>query len=101
MGSTKNNSSTCFGKLVLLNVSFFVADDDLSCEELLIGLPVLRHLRIDNKTVMKTNPSKLDGTDCAKVGNQTSEGLDAVGRLFIARNRHVKGTKYNHGIDYH
>ena len=33
------------GQLALANVTFLVADDDLACEELIIGLPVLRHCK--------------------------------------------------------
>ena len=40
------------GQLALINVSFLIADDDLTCEDLLIGLPVLRHLQVDTKTLL-------------------------------------------------
>lgn len=88
------------GKLALTVVSFLVAGDDLSCEELLIGLRAPRHLRLDSKILLEMNRSELDGTDCAKVRNPNSEGFGSVGRLMIARNRHVYSTKYDHGIDY-
>lgn len=51
-------------RMALLNIKFLVAYADLTCEDLLIGLPVLRHLRIDTKTLLEINLSSLDRIDC-------------------------------------
>lgn len=51
-------------ELALVTIAFFVAEDDLACEDLLTGLPVLRHLRIDTRTLLEKNCSILDGADC-------------------------------------
>jgi len=59
------------GKLAVLNISFLVADDDLTSGGLLIGRPVLQHMRVDTKTLLESNRASLDGTDCADIGNPT------------------------------
>jgi len=48
-----------------------VADDDLTAGGILIGRPVLKHMRVDTKTLLESNRSALDGIDCADVGNPT------------------------------
>lgn len=88
------------GRMALCNISFLVADDDLACEDLLIGLPVLQHLRIDSKTLLENNRATLDGTDCAEVGNPTATHIGRVGHFMVARTMRVKGNSYKHGIEY-
>ena len=39
----------CTGSLALVDFKYLVADDDLACEPILIGLPVLQHLQVDTK----------------------------------------------------
>lgn len=74
------------GKMALLNVTFLVADDDTACEDLLLGLPVLRHLGIDSRTLLEQKWSSLDGTDCAGIdGHQSSNMIGLLGRLIVAR----------------
>lgn len=41
--------------MALSIVLFLVADDDLSGEDLFIGLPILEHLRIDSNTLLENN----------------------------------------------
>lgn len=55
------------GQLSLKNIGFLVADDEkaLHCEELLMGLSVLRHLRVDTKTSLERNIKSLNGTYCS------------------------------------
>lgn len=60
------------GRMALLNLKFLVADEDLTSEDLLIGLPVLRHLPIDTKTFLENNRSLLDGMDCNAADGQSS-----------------------------
>lgn len=52
-------------RLALLDIRYLVADDYLICEVILIGLPVLRHLIIDTKTLLDANLEALDRTDCS------------------------------------
>ena len=59
------------GKLALLNVKFLVADGELATEDLIIGKPVLQHLKVDTSTLMERNRKPLDGTDCAVVESIT------------------------------
>ena len=74
------------GRLALKNIRFLVADDDgaMTCEDLLIGLPVLRHLRVDTKTLLEANISNLDGTDCSLHGKPPTN-MGKLGRLMTAR----------------
>ena len=55
------------GQLALTKAMFLVSDDDLAEEDLLIGLPLLRHLGIDSRTMLENNRSQLHGTDCSDV----------------------------------
>lgn len=71
------------GHMALLNVTFLVADDETACEDLLLGLPVLRHLGIDSRTLLERQWSSLDGTDCAGITH--SSGAGRLGRLIVAR----------------
>lgn len=41
------------GSLALINITYLVVDDDLAIEDLLIGLPVIQHLGIENKTPLE------------------------------------------------
>lgn len=51
------------GPLALLNLQYLVADADLDVEDLLLGLPVLRHLGVDTKTVLEERRDLLDGSN--------------------------------------
>lgn len=51
-----------------------VSDDELTSEDMLIGRPVLEHLKIDTKTLLEKNRETLDGADCSDVGNPTRHG---------------------------
>lgn len=52
---------------VLLNVEFLNADAELAAEDLLIGLPALRHLGVDTKTLLENRRDSLHVYDCASV----------------------------------
>ena len=43
------------GPLALLNLTLLVPDDELDNSNMLIGLPVLKHLRIDTKMMLEQN----------------------------------------------
>lgn len=86
------------GQLIICNVSFFVADDDLACEDLLIGMPVLQRLCFDSKTPPESNLFELDSTNCADVGSSTTK-LGYVERLMMARAMVIKLNAYKHGAN--
>ncbi len=50
------------GQLALFNVRFLVADGVLSSGDLIVGLPVLQHLKVDNRTLLEKDRASLDGT---------------------------------------
>lgn len=43
----------CSGGLVLNNITYLVSEDSVTCEDLLMELPVLRLLRVDTNTPLK------------------------------------------------
>lgn len=65
------------------NISSFIADDDLSCGELLIDLSGLQHLFINSEASLENNRMTLDGTDRVEVGNPTVEHVRRVGQLMV------------------
>ena len=74
------------GTLALVNVTFLVADDELASEDLLIGLPILRHLGIDSKTLLEQKRDLLDGIDCSSVRQyQCATHGGKISRLMLAR----------------
>lgn len=74
------------GRLAIKNIRVLVADDDLSTEDWLIGLPVLQHRQIDTKTLLEIKRSVLDGTVCALTHSGVNPGSGGyVSRLMITR----------------
>lgn len=74
------------GQMALLNVSFLVADDETACEDLLVGLPVLRHLGVDTRTLLERRWGELHNTDCAGVDNPSRHHpAGRLGRLMVER----------------
>lgn len=71
------------GRLVLKNVRYLVPDYATPTEDLLIGRPVLRHLRVDTKTLLEDRIKSLDGTDCSP--NRLPVDGGHVSRLMVAR----------------
>ena len=53
------------GKFALVNIAFLVAENGLTDEDLLIGLAVLEHLKVDRRTMLERNCRDLDGMDCS------------------------------------
>lgn len=81
------------GRLALKNIRYLVPDDDnaMVCEDVLIGLPVLKHLRVDTKTLLEDNIKNLDGTDCSLTDHPKMQ-MGKLGRLMTARlNRQYDG----------
>ena len=85
------------GKLAVLNISFLVADDDLASQGILIGRPVLQHLKVDTRTLLEENRAALDGTDCATVGNPTEGARGGyVSMIMNARANNVRNPLQDH-----
>ena len=78
------------GQLALCNISYLVVDGDLTEEQMLIGLPVLQHLKVDTRTLLEQNRNQLDETDCISVGNPSvsSKGT-SVKRLKTQNEEHL------------
>lgn len=76
------------GPLALLNVEYLVTDMELAAEDLLMGLPVLRHFGVDNETLLEDRRNLLSETDCSNAAPNNQDGR--VGRLMIARLKHFK-----------
>ena len=70
--------------MALKNISFLVADDSTTCEDMLIGLPVLQHLRVDTRTLLEDKISSLDGTDCC-LEDDGDMKPGKLGRIMAAR----------------
>lgn len=60
------------GRLAVCNITFMDSDASLAIEDILIGLPILRHLGIDSWSLLECNCAKLNGTDCSNVPNPLS-----------------------------
>lgn len=59
---------------------------ELLDEDLRIGYPVLKHLRVDSRTFLEQCRAILDGADCPAVQNKGTSDESAIGRLMLARN---------------
>lgn len=83
------------------NVSFKLADDELTSDVLLLGVPVLYHLGIDSSALLNTHRDIFDRMDCVNVGNLTANNnTGKFQKLMVARIQRVEGAKYDHGDDY-
>lgn len=80
------------GQLALKNIKFLVADYDVNCEDILIGRPVLHHLRVDTKTLLEDNIPALDGTDCSSIEQTVQTNGGKVSRIMMARLNHVENS---------
>ena len=90
---------TVLWKTCGVKITFLVADDGLTDEDLLIELPVLEHLKVDTRTMLERNCRVLDGMDCSQIGNPTraSQG-GSVSRLMIARLNGYQSHKSIHRV---
>lgn len=85
--------SEAFGKtntgpvrnLASQNITFLLCDDQLASEELLIGLPVLHHLKVDNHTILEFNFANLIKTDRLQDKLIEKEKIGKIGRLIAFR----------------
>lgn len=74
------------GQVVLTNISYLVADEDVSYEEIVIGFPVLCSLQVYTKTLLENNRAVLNVSDLSHIGLPivcTSDGV--VKRMMTAR----------------
>jgi len=88
------------GKMALRNVSVLVADDHIVSEPLIIGNPVLRHLKVDTNSIIDSKLPELNGTDCSDVGNPITTG-GYISRLVRHRKNQVKGDIYRPQVNYY
>ena len=89
------------GQLALCNISFLVVNGNISKEQLLIGLPVLQHLRIDTRTLLEQQQSQLHETDCQEVGNPTAMSKYAsIKRIISNDDTTSKPINPNLTVDY-
>lgn len=70
--------------IALIDITNLIADDELACEELLIGLPVQPYLQVDTRSLLENSISSLDGKDCSQIQSIEDNG-GCVLRLMIAR----------------
>lgn len=74
--------------MALKNIKFLVVDNELACEDVLIGLPVLQHRGIDSRTLLERNRAVFDGTDWSSVKKISTDNPSGVlGRLARAREK--------------
>ena len=51
------------------NVSFLRADESVACKSVLIGQPVLSHMKVDTMTLLEQRQAQLSCIICANVKN--------------------------------
>lgn len=73
------------GQLVLKNIFFLVSGDFLTAEETVIGFQILRHLRIDSCTLLKTHCAQLDSVNDTPLRYPVSRSLGTPRILWAAR----------------
>lgn len=84
MDSISNSSSFILWNLALKSIRFLVADDNLACEDFLIELAVLQHLKLDTRTMVEEKRLTVNETDCA-ANQPIGAGNEEDGRLMIRR----------------
>lgn len=85
MDRASNNPTPLISqKLALSDIIFLVLDDELDTEELLTGLLLLRHMKMDTRTLLDLSRSLLDGMDFQCVLKKTKYG-GAISRMTVAR----------------
>lgn len=72
--------SRAVGPLALEKVSIFVADAELSDEDLHIDNPVLKHLAVDIRTVLEWFRDVLNGADCSDGQHKVISEARVTGR---------------------
>lgn len=77
-----------------------MCDNALSSDDVLLRLPNIHHLQIDSRTLLEVNRSILNDIDDSEVASPTMKNQGTLGRLLTAPIQRVKGSKYEHGIEY-
>lgn len=87
------------GSLALLNIEYVIADVEIAVEDLLIGLSVLKHLRVDTRMLLDELRDLFGGNDCdrakeirktyknTRCGHLRITSLNGVGN-YIVENLH-------------
>lgn len=74
-------------------MTFVVADDDLSSEDLLAGHTILKHIGVDSITLLKSNSSEIGGAHFSTMNQLvSSSGNGSIVRLIIPRLERRGGT---------
>lgn len=89
-----DSATFCFcltaGLLAHINVNVLVPG--LAAEDVLFGLPLLNHIGVDTKEILKKNRDNLDGAGCSDIKTNESDGvMGKVGCLTIAKLNRVYG----------
>lgn len=72
--------------LPLLNLECLVSNSDLAVKDFLLGLPVIRHLEVDTKTLLEERKDLLDGSNRSIISIlMKSKQISHVSYLMIAR----------------
>lgn len=78
--------------LAFCNVTFLVPEDELAAEDVLLGLHLLKTLRIVIKKMLEEYHENLDGADCSDFQPNVSVGrMGKSGRVMIATLNHLHG----------
>lgn len=79
-------------QLALANVTILIAENDLACDDLLIGLPILCHLLVDTRTLLERNHAAL-AANSSGVGTPAVDNRGGnVGRMMICQLHRVQQT---------
>lgn len=74
------------GKVELVNIAYFFADDQLTCEDLFIERFVLQHFQIESKIWLENNCALLGVTNRSNVCDPTmSHRGGQITRILISR----------------
>lgn len=71
--------------LALVNVAFFVPDDELVADDVMLGLPLLQLHGINTKAMLEEYRDILDKTDCSTIPTLSTRKFGKVARLMLAR----------------
>lgn len=89
------------GQLALRNIYVLVADHNIACEDLLIGILVLRQLRIDSRTLLELDvQSSIVPTAAMWEILKNRTRLYWSGSLMMARVKNVKERGHTDGQEY-
>lgn len=80
------------GPPALVNITFLFHDDVFAAEDVLLILPLLKHLVISTTKMLEKHHGNLDSADCYDIQpNDSDRKMGVVGRLMIERLKHLHG----------